>query len=364
MAQRTVILYDWLHHKEGGGERMLFEVLALYPDADLVALTYDASKYGDRLAGRSVRASWMNALPRALRDRPQWLLPFIKSAVKNLPIQEYDRVIAVSSAWVKNVPLSDKQKCVVYCFSPARFLWDSWPESLNGRTRNPIVRFVITWLVSRLRLWDYYQSQSRQLTFIAISKTIQSRIKKFYGRDSQVVYPVVEVDGVELSAQKADYYIVVSVLARYKHIDLAIKACKKLKRRLVIVGDGPDRSRLEAVAGGSKFIEFYGRVTEEKKVNLLAGSRGFIFSSIEDFGIAPVEALAAGTPVIAREGGGVSETVPVGSCGVFYKEPTVEAVATALRQAEKINWKTPVLQAQAKKFNRQQFLKSWQKVVG
>lgn len=355
---KTVILYDWLHHKEGGGERMLFEMLELYPEADLVALTYDAKRYGDRLVGRRVRTSWLNFMPSFLKDRPQWLLPFIRLAVAHLPVGSYDRLISVSSAWVKNVPLKPHQHNDIYCFSPARFLWDSWPHAMNERTKNPLLRFIVTAVASRLRLWDYYESQRSQRRFIAISKTIQKRIKKFYGRDSEVIYPVVEVVTVE-PQKKSDYYIVVSVLARYKQIDVAIAACRKLNRSLIIVGEGPDRERLEAAAEGDHKIEFAGRVDEAKKSQLLAQARGFIFCSIEDFGIAPVEALACATPVIALRGGGVSETVPDTTCGVFFDTPTTSEVVAALQKAEATHWKPTVLQAQARKYSRKHFQTAW-----
>lgn len=361
---RTAILYDWLYHKQGGGERMLFEVLDLYPDADLIALTYDQARYGERLKGRTVLASWLNNLPKALRQRPQWLLPWVNLAVRHLPTKDYDELIAVSSAWVKNVPLRPKQTCTVYCYSPARMLWDTWPAALDNRTRNPIVRFLVTALVSRLRLWDYYESQQPRRDFIAISKTIQSRITKFYHRQSRVVYPVVELDTASaLVSTKKLYYIVVSVLAEYKNIDLAIRACRQSGRRLVIVGDGPDRVRLEKIAGGDSLIEFRGWVEESEKFSLLAGAQGFIFCSYEDFGIAPVEAMAVGTPIVALVGGGVSETVPAGVGGVFFGHPEPAAVIAALKQLEAKDWDKGKMQARARRYSRAAFRRQWKRAV-
>ncbi len=361
---RTAILYDWLYHKEGGGERMLFEILDLYPEADLITLTYNKERYQGRLKSRIVRTSWLNRLPKALRQRPQWLLPWVQSAVRHLPTKGYDELIAVSSAWVKNVPLRPHQTCTVYCYSPARMLWDAWPAALDGRTHNPIMRFLVTILASHLRLWDYYESQQSRRNFIAISQTIQARIAKFYHRQSKLVYPVVELDTASaLTPTKTQYYIVVSVLARYKNIELAIRACRQAERRLVIVGDGPDRERLEQLAGDDPLIEFRGWVEESEKFSLLAGAQGFIFCSHEDFGIAPVEALAVGTPVVALAGGGVSETVPAGTGGVFFDHSEPAAVIAALKKLEAKDWDKSKMQTRAKRYSRSAFRRRWKQAV-
>lgn len=359
---RVVILYDWLHQKSGGGERMLMEILELYPEADLITLLYDQTVFGQALGQRKVITSRLQTLPNWLKRRPQLLLPLIRKSVKKLPTQKYDLVIAVSSAWMKNIDLQPHQKGLVYCFSPARMLWDSWPKALYERTNNPVTRFYITRLVSQLRLWDFYQAQQPGWTFMAISKTVQRRISKFYHRISRVVYPIVSVPATAALA-KADYYIVVSVLARYKQIDLAIKACQKLNRRLIIVGDGPDRQRLVQIAGASKFIEFTGRVNETDKIRLLASAKGFIFCSIEDFGIAPLEALACGTPVIALRGGGLSETITEGRTGVFYDQPETKSLISAIKQAETIDWQAKSLRSTTKRFSRGNFRAAWQSTV-
>ena len=359
---KVVILYDWLHHKSGGGERMLFEILELYPAADLICLTYNKAEFGDKIGSRRVLTSGLQYLPNWIKNRPALLLPLIRQSVKKLPSKQYDQVIAVSSAWVKNVDLRPHQRGIVYCFSPARMLWDSWPQALFGRTSNPIIRFIVTIIASRLRLWDYFQSQQSSWQFVAISETIQRRIAKFYHRTSKIIYPVVDVPATP-ALPKSDNYIIVSVLANYKQIDLAIKACLKLKRRLVIVGDGPARDSLQKLAANSNLIEFTGRVNETDKIRLLAAARGFIFCSIEDFGIAPLEALACGTPVVALRGGGLSETIPESSCGVFYDHPTVRSLTEAILVSEKKHWQSRKMRTIAQQYNRSNFRKSWQNMT-
>jgi len=362
VEQKILLAHDWLNQKDGGGEAVLYELMELYPQADIVTLIYNPTKFGDQMKGRRVRTSWLNRLPSWIKQRPEYLLPLVRSAVKRLPTKDYDLIIMTSSAWVKNIELTTNQRAVVYCFSPARMLWDSWPQALTSRSNNPLTKFYITRVASRLRLWDYYQSQSSRVDFLAISEAVQKRIAKYYHRRSVIVHPPV-LQPPTPAVAKEDYYVVVSVLATYKQIDLAIRACKKLGRKLRIVGAGPDRDRLEAIAGQSKDITFEGRVNDATKHRLLAAARGFIFSSIEDFGIAPVEAMACGTPVIARRGGGLSETIIEGKTGVFFDELTVESVMEAMKAAEKIKWQPNSLRRRAAQYNPDVFRRGIRRAV-
>lgn len=352
--KRILILHDWLNVKDGGAERVLYELLDMFPEADVATLIYDKDKFGARVGRHRVKTSWLQYLPKFLKQRPELLLPFVKHATEHLPTKGYDVVIAASSAWVKNARLSGRTKMLVYCYSPARMLWDHWPQALTERTKNPLVRAYVTRLVSRLRLWDYYVSQESRREFVAISKVIARRIQKFYHRPADVIYSPVDIPPIAATNRDLGYCMV-SVLAPYKNVELAIRAFMGTKRKLVIAGDGPDRERLEALADGSTNIRFMGRISEADKLQLLSRAQGFVFCNIEDFGIAPVEAIALGAPVIALRGGGLMETMIEGETAEFFDEPTVADLRAACDRAESRHWDVAKMHRQAQRFRTEVF---------
>lgn len=361
--QRMLILHDWLNVKDGGAEKVFVELIKLYPDADIAALICNRQKFGLMLQGRKVRTSFLQYFPSWFKERPHLLLPFIRLAVNRLPTKGYDIVLASSSAWVKNAPLHGKSRMKVYCYSPARMLWDYWPRALTERTSSRLVRLYITWLASRLRLWDYQVSQESRREFAAISKVIARRITKYYHRNSVLIYPPVVIPPIA-AVEKEPHYLMVSVLAEYKNVELALRAFMDTKRTLLVAGDGPDRERLEALAAGRTNIRFLGRVLEADKWRLLRTAQAFIFCNIEDFGIAPVEAMACGTPVIALAGGGLTETVIAGQTGLFFDQPTVPALRAAIAESESKTWSAADMHRQASRFSEQHFKDAIQKFVG
>jgi len=331
---KIAIVHDWLNQKVGGGENVVFELAEMYPKADIFTLVYNPKKFDQYLSNRTIIESRLKYFPGFLKKRPKLLLPFIKNAIDRWSFDEYDVVISTSSAWAKNIKFNKPTRHICYCFSPARMLWDSWPSYMTNQKLGPIGRFYITRLVSKLRLWDYYQAQNGT-QFIAISDYIAGRIKKYYHRDSTVVYPPVDVTNfVGSKSQKEPYYLVLSVLAKYKNIELAIKAFSSSGHRLIIAGDGPDSQRLRDMSLGANNISFVGRVSDAEKAKLLAGAKGFVFCSIEDFGITMVESIAAGTGVIALAGGGAKEIVKDGQTGVFYDSPDEASLNRAIVKYE------------------------------
>lgn len=339
---KVALVHDWLNVKVGGAEQVFFELANHYPEADLYALTYNKKLFKPFLGNRKVRASFLQYMPGFIKRRPYLMLPFVKWAVTSLKFEGYDLVISNSSAWVKNVNVPDGTRHVSYCHSPARMLWDSWPKYLDSQNigpfkLGPISRFVVTILASRLRTWDYYASQKVDV-LMANSEYIASRIKKYYGRSSVVLYPPVKLLSRPGGARRSDYYLILSVLSDYKNIELAIKAFASNSRRLIIAGSGPDEPRLRLLAGGYGNIEFVGRVSDAEKLKLLSEARALVFPSIEDFGITPVEAMSVGTPVVALKGGGLVETVGGAKAGVFFDQAVPASLNRAIEELESKTW--------------------------
>jgi glycosyltransferase involved in cell wall biosynthesis len=352
---KVALVHDWLNTKFGGGERMLAELAAMYPDAPIYTLICNPEVLQYGISADRVRTSFLQRMPHFLRQRSRYLLPLIPIAIEQFDLSEYDVVISTSSAFAKGVITKPETLHICYCFSPMRFVWDHWPAYLNEQKVGPVRRAAIRLVTSRLRLWDFY-SAARVDRWVAISKTVAGRIRKFYHQEADVViYP-----GADLSTAKPidpklkeDYFVTLAALTPYKRIDLAVAACTRLNKRLIVMGDGPERARLEAMAGPT--IEFTGRVDDRRRGELVAAAAGLIFPNEEDFGIAPIDAMASGTAVIAYGKGGLTETVVPGTTGVFFDEPTVESLSAAIADFKTTDYATADLVAQAKKFSMERF---------
>lgn len=332
---KIAIVHDWLNQKVGGAESVVFELAKMYPKADIYTLVYNPKKFDNFLEGRKIKTSRLQKFPGFIKKRPKLLLPFIKKAVEKWDFSGYDLVITSSSAWVKNITVPNSTRHVCYCYSPARMLWDSWPKYVDEQKIGPITKFYITRLASKLRLWDYYMAQ-KGTEFIAISKHVSDRISKFYHQPSKVIFPPVDLNHFNnTNYEKKDYYLILSVLAKYKNIELAVRAFKDSGKNLVIAGDGPDMARLQELAANSKNITFLGRISDEDKIKLMSEARGFIFCNLEDFGITMVESIAAGTGVVALRGGGASEIIKEGQTGLFYEQANEESLNRAIVKYEK-----------------------------
>jgi glycosyltransferase involved in cell wall biosynthesis len=359
---RVAVVHDWLNQKVGGAEFVLFEIMKQYPEADLFALTYNRKTFRPYLGMREVRTSFLQHMPRFLKRRPQYLLPLVRRAVASFDFAGYDLVISNSTAWSKNVRVPEGVKHLSYCHSPARMIWDSWPGYLDTKGikhswLGSLKRFFITKMTSRLRLWDYYATSNIDL-IVGNSRYIARRIKKFYGVEAPVLYPPVDAPARDHLPSEEPYYLVLSVLSRYKNIDLAVIAFKSSGKNLVIAGDGPDQERLVALAEGAENIVFEGRVNDQRRDELMAGAEAFIFPSIEDFGITPVEAMSFGTPVIALKGGGLMETVQEGVSGIIFDRPTMSELKAAVLRAENTSWQQKAVQQVAEKFTKEEFAKN------
>jgi glycosyltransferase involved in cell wall biosynthesis len=296
-----------------------------------------------------VRPSFMQHLPGVARHH-QAFLPVFPFAFESLDLRPYDVVLSMSSAWSKNV-LTRPETChVCYCLTPMRFGWSFEEYVSAGERVFGWQRRLLQPILTGLRLWDAVGA-NRVDHFAAISNSVARRIKKYYRREAAIIAPPVETGTYRADEPDEGYFLVVARLIPYKRVDLAVQACSRLGMRLKIIGDGRDRPRLEALAGGNGNVEFLGWVDEATKRHYLEACRGFIFAAEEDFGIAPVEAMAAGRPVIAYGAGGALDTVVDGMTGVFFGQQSPAALAAALERASTIRWDRAAIAAQAARFD-------------
>ncbi|HUC20106.1 MAG TPA: glycosyltransferase, partial [Candidatus Polarisedimenticolaceae bacterium] len=308
-----------------------------------------------------VHPSTLQRWPAFLRKRPRYLLPWLPAAIEQFDFSGYDVVISSSSAFAKGVITKPETLHLCYCHSPMRFVWDYWPAYVQEQRVGPLRRAVIYALTSSLRQWDYY-SAARVDNWVANSRTTAGRIAKYYRMKADaVIYPGADINSFTPAAHKGTYFVTLSSLTPYKKIDLAIAACNQINAELVVIGDGPDRERLEQLAGPT--IRFAGRVGDQERAKLLAEAKALIFPAEEDFGIAPIEAMASGTAVIAYRKGGLTETVQEGVTGVFFDNPDVAELADILNRFDPAQFKQSDLVKQAQRFSTEVFRKRFKTYV-
>jgi len=322
----------------------------MYPEAPVYTSMFWPQAFPPAYRAWDIRTSFMDGLPLVHRHH-QWFLPLYPYAFERFDLSEYDLVLSVTSAFAHGVVTREQTLHICYCLTPARFLWD-YHNYAAREGLSPLVRAVVPFLISNLRLWDRVAAE-RVDAFVAISRAVQRRIGKHYGRPAEIVYPPVNVHRIPLSRQRGEHYLIISRLVPYKRIDLAVQAFNELGLPLWIVGDGRDRPRLEAMAAAN--VRFLGRLGDDELPDVLANCRAFVFPGEEDFGIAPLEAQAAGRPVVAYAGGGALETVIDGQTGVFFRERTAAALAAAVRQLDNINFDPEAIREHAMRFDRSVF---------
>ncbi len=319
---KVAIVHEYVT-KLGGAERVLSSLLEIYPKADVFCLMYDKSLVEKKYKGVKFFGSRLQGWGWLRRKFFRIGINRLTKEIERFDLSEYDLVICSSNSFAHGVVTNTDCLHVVYYHSPARFLWDWKNEYLEEKGWTGWKSVLVDFLRKPVREWDYLAAQ-RSDVVIANSENVQKRIKKYYRRDSEVIYPPVEVDRFEVSDEVGDYYLIVSTLTRYKRIDLAVNAFKKLGEKLKVVGDGSDREYLERLAKGDKNIEFLGFRPDEEVAKLMKKCKGLIFCSEEDFGITPVETMASGRPVFGYGKGGLLETVIDGKTGILFEEQDVE----------------------------------------
>lgn len=355
---KIALVHDFLTSL-GGAERVLMALHEIFPNAPIYTLAYDQQGTRHQFDGMDIREA---KLAHTLVGRSRKLsLPFLPNAVDTLPLAEYDLVISSSSAFSKGVVTRPETLHICYCHTPMRYAWD-WTHEYakeNGYDRG-VKGFFYRLVMHYLRLWDWYSAE-RVDVWLANSKNVAHRIKKYYGKDAAVVYPPVETNyDREITTIPTDvpYFLIISRLSPYKRVDLAIEACAQTNKRLVIIGDGPDRKRLEALAQSLHApVVFLGYQSDASIHRYYDHCEAFIFAGEDDFGITPVEAMAHGKPVIAFGKGGALETVVDGKTGLFFTEPTAASLTDALIRFDKQqdSFDEKLIRRHAEKFSKEAF---------
>jgi len=347
----VALVHDW-GNQIGGAENVLAELKALFPQAPVYMSMYAPAAMPTFWREWDIRTSFMDHLPLVKRYH-QLFLPLYPLAFEGFDLSSYDLVLSNKSGFCHGVITPPETLHICYCLTPTRYVW-RYHEYARREGLGRLADALLRPLLNYLRLWDRLAAE-RVDYFIAISQEVRRRIAKYYRRDSVVIYPPVDTRRYTPNGPPGDYYLVVSRLIPYKRIDLAVRACTALGRPLKIVGEGRDQEALQEMAGPN--VEFLGRVSDDELLDLLRRCRAFIFPGLEDFGIAPVEAMACGRPVIAYAGGGALETVVEGRTGLFFREQTSEALAAAIERFETLDFDPAVIRRHAEQFDTTVFRK-------
>jgi glycosyltransferase involved in cell wall biosynthesis len=358
-GRRVALVHDYLN-QYGGAERVLEELHNIFPSAPVYTSMYWPQKMSAAIRELDVRTSFMQRLPLVKRNHQPFLLLY-PLAFESFDLSGFDVVISNSSAFSKGVMTAPGTLHICYCLTPMRWVWN-YHAYVERERLGPAARMVLPAAISQLRAWDVATAQNVD-RFLAISRTVAARIRKYYRREATVIYPPVNCDAFSQPfARVGDYYLIVSRLIPYKRIDLAVDAFTRLGIPLKVVGSaGRDLATLRARAGRN--VEFVGRVSDHDLKQLYASCRAFVFPGEEDFGIAPLEANASGRPVIAYAGGGALDTVVDGRTGILFDEQQVESLVDAIRRTEATAWDSDALRAHARKFDTQVFREQLQQFV-
>jgi len=319
---KVALVHDHLA-QDGGAEKVLKVLSDMFPRAPIYTLLYERKNAVKYYQGRQIETSIIQKLPGGV-NHYQWYMPFMPMAVEFFDMSNYDLVISDSSSFAKGVITSSQTLHLCYCHTPTRYLWSDTHQYINELHYNKYFKKIISLVLNYIRMWDKLAAD-RVDAYIANSEFVAKRIKKYYKRDSVVIYPPVETEKFKISQTVGDYFLIGGRLAPYKRVDLAVEACKKTGKKLKIFGQGVDLPRLKNLARGAGNIEFLGRVDDAVLAELYGRSLAFIHPQEEDFGITAVEVQASGRPVIAYRRGGALETVEEGVTGEFFNEQTADS---------------------------------------
>ncbi|OGI32052.1 MAG: hypothetical protein A2271_01215 [Candidatus Moranbacteria bacterium RIFOXYA12_FULL_35_19] len=371
---KVALVHDFLN-QYGGAEKVLEVLAEMFPTAPIYTLLYDKEKMRGKFENREIRTSFLQKLPKFFRRRIKYFLFFLPTAPESFDLREFDLVISSSGAWSKGIVTRLDTIHIAYIHSPMRFVWD-YNEKYLRDERKEKWGFLIRPILSYFRLWDKLACD-RPDYLIANSKYTQSRIKKYYRKESEVIYPPVDnnfqfpisnfqsISNDQFSNNKKNtkYFLIVSRLSAYKKIDKAIEAFNKLELPLIIVGTGKEEKRLKKIAKSN--IKFLGYQKDEKLPEIYKNARAFIFPGVDDFGIAPSEAMMYGVPVIAIKDGGIVEIVEEGKTGEFFTTSTAEIIADGVRRfiEKEEKYDREYIKQSVEKFSKEKFIREMREFI-
>jgi len=347
---KIAIIHDFLV-QYGGAERVLEVLSEMFPDAPIYTLLYDKEKMGDRFVRQEIRTSYLQKFPKFLKKRYRWLLPFFMVVPETFDLREFDLVISSTGAWSKGIVTRLNTIHISYLHSPMRFVWDYNEKYLKEERKRC---FLTRIFLSYVRMWDKLASE-RPDYLISNSKYTQERIRKYYRRESTVIYPPAFAEASASKHADSRYFLIVSRLSPYKKVDLAVEAFNKLGLPLVIIGEGKQKKHLQKMAREN--IKILGFVDDQKLSEYYANARAFIFPADDDFGMTMVEAMGNGVPVIAYRKGGALEIIEEGRTGEFFDAQTPEVLADGVRRfiAKEKDYKSEDVTSRAKEFSKERF---------
>ena len=357
---RVALVHDWLTGMRGG-EKVLDAICELYPDAPLYSLVHVPGSVSRRIEARPIRTAFTQRLPGAARFYRHYL-PLFPTAVELFDLDGFDLIISTSHCAVKSVIPPGRAVHVSYCHSPMRYAWDQFEAYFGPAQVGAVKHRLLKPVMAALARWDR-DTAGRVHSFVANSRYVAGRIRRYYNRGSTVVYPPVDTDFYRPAgnAHPRSGFLVVSALVPYKKLELAIDACRSLGAPLTVVGTGPELARLKSSAGPG--VEFLGWRSDEEIRDLYRTAEATLLPGVEDFGMVPVEAQACGCPVVAYAEGGAAETVIDDETGALVGTPTAAAFADALRRIRARTFDTDRLRAHALRFSREQFLEGFRSVI-
>ena len=357
MGRNVALIHDFFV-QDGGAERCAIELARLLPTATVHTSFFDERTFGDRIAPERVRP-WPLQRVFGPTRRFRSFLPLYPLWFSILDFRPADLVVSSSVAFAKAVRTSPRAVHISYIYTPLRYAWDL-DRYLAGSSYGVVARIGARTAQPLLRRWDRMTAH-RPDVLVAISDEVRRRIRRLWRRDARVIYPPVETSEITLSASDDGFLLVAARLLAYRRIDLAVEACRILGRELVVVGDGPERDRLEALATGSK-VRFLGHIGRSALLDVFARCHAYLLPGVEDFGIAPLEAAAAGKPVAAYRAGGALETVVEGVSGVFFDRPDARSLAEAIERLDATAFAPEELRRHAQRFDTAVFVDSWRRL--
>ncbi|WP_029522921.1 glycosyltransferase family 4 protein [Persephonella sp. KM09-Lau-8] len=359
---KIALVHDWLT-TIAGAEKVLEAIYEIYP-ADIYTLVKDENNLKDTIFEvAKIETSFIQKLPKA-KIKYRNYLPLFPIAIEQFNLSNYDVIISSSHAVAKGVLTNPNQLHISYIHTPIRYAWDLYHQYLKESNLNKGIKgWIAKYFLHKIRIWDY-TTANRPDYYVANSKYIAKRIKKIYGKESTVIYPPVDVDKFELYTKKENFYLTASRMVPYKKIDLIVEAFSKMPdKKLVVIGDGPDFDKIKKKA--SKNVELLGYQPFDILKDYMRRAKAFIFAAEEDFGIAPVEAQACGTPVIAFGKGGVTETVIENETGIFFYKQAVDNLVDAIKNFEKLedNFDFKEIRRNAERFSKKRFKEEFKSFV-